>query len=348
MFQTGINNYKNTLLYFLLITSILLCFQCSGKNDISPVRKTRVLMDTFVSITIYDNNKSQLDINNAIDAAFAGLEKVEKITNNYSDSSEISLVNRARNKTVTISDPLEACITEAQRVAQMTRGSFDISIGPLISLWKFGTEENRVPEKEEIRAALQLVDYNAVEFQNRQLRLTKKGMSVDLGGIAKGLAVDVAVDSLKVHGISDAMIDTGSNLRTIVSELTAGKRNVWVRHPRNRSELFARFPMDEGCVATSGDYERYFIQDSIRYHHILDPHTGRPARGCVSLTVVANSGLEADALSTALFVMGPDRGLELVKTLSGVEAVYLVENGDAIEWIASEGLQNIFEIVNKQ
>jgi thiamine biosynthesis lipoprotein len=303
-------------------------------------------MDTFATITVYTQcGEDEDSIRDAISAAFLGMTEIEKLTNIYDAQSEISRINKNTSKIHTISPVIARCIAEAQRVAQLSGGSLDISIGPLMQLWDFTGHDPRVPNHEEIAKLLQYVDWTKLDVISGQLHMAYKGIGLDLGGIAKGLAVDVAMDSLQAHGIEDAMINTGSNIKAIASQLTTGKRRIWIRHPRERSEIFARFRLDGGCVATSGDYERYFVEDSIRYHHILDPRTGYPARECVSVTVTANTAIEADALSTAFFVMGPDKGLALAEKLPQVEAVFLTEHEGKIEWQATENMKNKIEIL---
>ncbi len=310
-----------------------------------PVQETRVLMDTFATITVYDRDKDREAIVRAMDAAFAGMLEVELLTSCYRDCSQVSAINRLAPRAVKVSPALVACLQEAHRVASLSDGAFDVTVGPLMRLWDFLSDQPRVPDSAAIRALLPLVDYRRVHVQGDSVWLEQHGMALDLGGIAKGLAVDAAIDSLRAHGITDAMVDARSNLRTLVSPLTAGKRHVWIRHPRESGKLFARFPMDEGCVATSGDYERFFMNDSVRYHHILDPHTGWPARPCASVTVLAISAVEAEALSTALLVLGPERGLALADRLPGVAAVFLMDNHGSIEWKATERLRNRMQIV---
>ncbi len=319
---------------------------CTGGGSFEQTQDTRVLMDTFATITVYHRGEEDEGIRSAIEAAFKGMRKIERATNSYSDSSEISAINNSANELFTISPLVSRCINEAQRIAELSDGSLDISIGALMKLWNFTSETPRVPERGAIVENLARVNYKAIEVDVAQLYLAFPDMQLDLGGVAKGLAVDAAIDSLQARGITDAMVDTGSNIRAIASSLTSGKRRIWIRHPRRRSELYARFRMDEGCVATSGDYERFFFEDSVRYHHILDPHTGYPARRCVSVTVKAGSALEADALSTALFVMGPEKGLALAEQLDGMEAVFLYQEGPTLRWRATRAMVDKLEILD--
>jgi thiamine biosynthesis lipoprotein len=170
-------------------------------------------------------------------------------------------------------------------------------------------------------------------------------MLIDLGGIAKGYAVGEAIKALQAHGVTDAQIDAGGDLATIASPLTAGKRHIYIRHPEDRQKYFGRFRMDVGTVATSGDYERYFIYNGQRFHHILDPRNGLPARSCRSVTIRAMDAALADGLSTAVFILGPDQGMALVEQLPDVEAVILYDDGHGLQSKVSSGLQAGFELL---
>ncbi len=320
--------------------------QCSRFDRIQPVEQTAVMMDTVVQIAIYDNQRSVAEVEKIIESAFARIKQIERITNDYDDSSSISRVNRVAGwQPVAIDSELVTLITTSERIARLSSGAFDITIGSVKRLWQFTSEHPSLPEVVAINQALRGVGMQHLRLMGDQLRLAGPGVVLDLGAIAKGYAVDEAIRVLQRHGISDAMVNAGGNLRTLSSELTRGLRRVWIKHPRETHRFFGFFPMDAGCVATSGDYERYFVLDSVRYHHILDPKTGYPARGCVSVTIVAPSAMEADALSTAIFVMGPERGLTLIQELPGVEGVIIYEQQGKLKWLVSEGLKDKFRTI---
>ncbi len=166
---------------------------------------------------------------------------------------------------------------------------------------------------------------------------------LDLGGIAKGYAADAAMEVLRRHGFFDAQVDAGGDLRTLATKQTQGKRKVYVRHPILGDAFYGRFPMDEGAVATSGDYERFFEEDGVRYHHLLDPKTGMPAAGCRSVTIVGSDAMTCDALATAVFVLGPEQGLLLIESLPKTEGVILYEEHGILKEKISSGLAPIFE-----
>ena len=202
----------------------------------------------------------------------------------------------------------------------------------------------RVPDATEIKNQLEHVDYRLVELENHNIKFNRPKIKIDLGAIAKGFAIDEAIRVLQQYGIKDAIVNAGGDLRAVCSSLTQGKRKIWIKHPRIENKLLGYFQMDNGSVATSGDYERFFIKDSVRYFHILDPKTGYPARGCVSVTIQTDNAMIADALATTVFVLGSDSGMNFVEKLSGVEAIILFEQNKKINWTASSGLKDKFKI----
>jgi thiamine biosynthesis lipoprotein len=190
--------------------------------------------------------------------------------------------------------------------------------------------------------------------QKNFIYFRQSGMAIDLGGIAKGYAVDRGLAILQQAGFRDAMITAGGDLRTVSSPLTAGRRYIWIRHPRpahsdsaasdTATEFFGKFRLDAGAVSTSGDYERFFIKNGQRYHHIIDPHTGYPARRSISATVIAKNSVIADALSTTIFVLGPERGIAVADSLPDVEAMIIYQDQQQIKWRATESFKNKLEI----
>ncbi len=302
-------------------------------------------MDTWVSIQVYDQQLAPDDIDRAIDAAIKQFVRVETTTSLYDSASLVFRINReAAIRTVVLDSMSRDLIEQALDISRRFQGAFDLTIAPVKQLWGFGYKDTLVvPDEEQIRRTLEHVDYRLVRLDRYGIRFLDAGVQIDLGGIAKGYAVDRAIDVLKRHGIQNAMVDAGGDLRTLASELTAGKRNVYIRHPRNRSKLWGRFPLDEGAVATSGDYERFFMRDSVRYHHLLDPHTGYPARTTVSVTVVGPTAALCDALSTAFFVMHPEDALDVAEEMHGIEACIFVERGDTLQARLTTGLAGCFE-----
>lgn len=332
---------------FFVFISILCLTHCATNNDIQPFEQTRVMMDTFIQISIYDQDKTSEELNKISEFAFKQIQKIESITNDYDDSSTISLINReAGERSVALDSVMQDLILSSDSINKISNGAFDITLGSVKQLWSFAPENPRIPGDALIQQQLENVGHQQLSIEDGKIKFKLPGVKLDLGAIAKGYAIDAAIQVLKDNSISDAMVNAGGDLRTLCSDLTKGKRKVWIKHPRKTDAFFGYFKMDEGSVATSGDYERFFIYDSVRYHHILDSKTGNPARKCVSVTIQAASATEADGLATAVFVLGPDRGMDLVASLPGVEAIILFETAGKLEWKASAGLKNKFKKIN--
>ncbi len=343
-------NYKKIqpvlFFYALSVLTFLVAAACN-KSTINPVEKTFVLMDTYVTIRVYDNNRSRADILSAIDRAQQRMAEIESLTTTYEGNSEVIRINKqGAKKPLTIGDDVAKIVAQAQQTSEISQGAFDITVQPLMLLWGFGSAEHmRVPSKDSIEAQLSHVDFHKIHLTSQNIEKDDALTGIDLGGIAKGYAIDVATEMLERVGISDGQVDAGGNLRTLVSPLTAGKRHVYVRHPRQHEAFYGRFPMDAGAVATSGDYERFFFQDSIRYHHILDPKSGFPAKQCISATIKATTAMLCDALSTAVFVLGPEKGMELIERLPEVEGLIVFEKDGKLTHAVSSGLKNKFQLL---
>ncbi len=328
------------------ILAFLLVLNCSNQQSIIPFERVRVLMDTFVQISIYDQDRSQSELEEIVESAFQEISAIEKLTNVYDDSSYLSSINReAGSRAFELQPALRDLLDQSRRLYDLSNGAFDVTIQSVKQLWSFSQEDPRIPGDSLLQAQLRWVGMQHLLLQDGRLKFDSPQVKIDLGGIAKGYAVDRAMQVLKDHGITDAMVNAGGDLQTIASELTRGKRRVWIKHPRQPDRLIGYFPMDRGCVATSGDYERFFEYDCVRYHHILDPKTGYPARGCVSVTIKAPTTALADGLATAVFVLGPEDGMALIAKLPDVEGVIIFEQAGKLKWLVSDGLRKHFKSI---
>ncbi|MFV1968104.1 MAG: FAD:protein FMN transferase, partial [Pirellulaceae bacterium] len=244
----------------------------------------------------------------------------------WNSQSETSAVNRSAGREATgigpeLYDLLDVSLTWARR----TDGAFDITGGPLFDRWKRAREEGILPTESEIRSCLERIGHDQVILEESTVRLTKPGMQIGFGAIGKGFAADRAASLLRRRGFENFIIDAGGDV------LISGSRGgtpwqVAIRHPR-RSGLLAVHGADDSAIATSGDYEQFSVIDDVRYAHILDPRTGWPARRLASVTVITRRGIDADALATALFVMGPKQGLAFVENLNDTETLMVLEDG---------------------
>ena len=280
----------------------------------------------------------------ALDAAFRELEEVEDLLSAYREESDISRIHAsAGGSRVHVDGETIRVLNEAKRVGALSGGAFDITIGPLLGLWGFGSGSYRVPGEDEVEAVLSgLAGSDGIEIDGAAgtVRLAKPGMGVDLGGIAKGYGVDRAARALRENGVGSGIVNVGGDLFC----LGEAPSRIGIRHPREAGVLVARLTVANAAVATSGDYENYFEAGGRRYCHIFDARTGRPAETDIaSVTVVAESCMLADAVATAVFVLGAGDGMALVEGLGGVEAVMVTENDGRIELIVSPGLEERVE-----
>ena len=295
---------------------------------------SRILMGTVVEITLKEDNPR------AAEAAFEEIARLEGLLSSYRKDSELSRINRAAPQPVKVSPEVFNVVVIALKLCALTGGAFDPTVGPLVELWGFKGGSGVVPTKEQIEERLGLVGCGAVvaERDSQTIALKRRGMELDTGGVAKGYIVDRAVDVLKEHGIGWAIVNAGGDV-TLYSKDPSERFRVGIRHPEDPDGLLGTLSIGSGSVATSGDYERYFVKDGVRYHHILDPRTGMPARGIRSVTVVATEAYLSDGLATALFVMGKEAAVELVERLDGVDAVIVDEEGGLY---VSGGLKDAF------
>lgn len=266
----------------------------------------------------------------AFDAVFAIFRDVDDKMSEWRDGSPLAELNRAAGiRAVAVPAELRALLRRSLELAALTDGAFEPTWAALWGLWDFKAKEPKVPDAAALTAATRLIDYHGLVIDDATgtARLTRAGMKVGLGGIAKGWALDQAASALRQRGITSFLLSAGG-------QVYAGGRNVaapWkvgVRDPRGGpEEFFAVIEVADVSVSTSGDYERFFEVGGVRYHHILDPKTGMPSRGLRSATVIAADATLADALSTALMVLGRERGLALVERLPGVHALVVDEHG---------------------
>jgi len=269
-------------------------------------------MGTYVTVSVAAAESKEVLA--AIDAAFAEVRRAERLLSEWVQESDVSRVNQqAGSGAVEVGDELFGVIRLALEISRVTDGAFDVSFAALGGLWDFKAAEPRVPTREECEARTKLVGYRRVTLREgrRTVELQAAGMQLGLGGIAKGYIVDRASQTLKASGYPNHLVVAGGD------GYAAGRRSdrkwrIAIRHPRDQS-LYKSLEVEDQGFATSGNYEKFFIQDGVRYHHILDPRTGMPARGASSVSVIAASAAEADAYATALFVLGPQTGLALAR-----------------------------------
>ncbi len=328
--------------------SVILCVLCALWCGVffagcqKPlIKESRFLLGTTVQITI--KGKEEAKAREAIGLAFKEIERIENLMSKYREGSEISILNReGAKRPVKVSEDTLRVIRESIRIGELTDGAFDITISPLMELWGFSEKEGHLPEEEALREALTLVNYGSISLNEEEgtIRFEKEGMEIDLGGAAKGYGVDRAVEVLRENGISQAIVNAGGDLY-LLGKPSGDFWKVGLKHPRKQGEMLGIVKVQDEAVATSGDYENYFILQGKRVCHIIDPASGRPAQGTLSVTVIARESMRADALATALFVLGSEKGLKLASRLEGIEAI-IVRDDERGEMAISmtEGLKD--------
>jgi len=281
----------------------------------------------------------------AIEQVFREFDRLESLLSVWKDGSDVVRLNKnAGIAPVPVSDDTITVLRAAAEGSALTRGKFDITFGALSDIWRFDhDQDNIVPDRQLIEVRLTRIDWRAVQTDAtaKTAFITRPGTRVHLGGIGKGYAVDRAVALLREQGFTDFIIQSGGDM--YVAGTNGGQPwALGIADPRGNHEPFATLRIGDGTLSTSGDYERFFMKDGRRYHHLIDPDYGEPASGCRSVTIVANRATMADALSTGVFILGPDEGMKLIETLPDVEGV-IVTSGNEV--LVSSGLQGRLEVL---
>lgn len=318
--------------------------------------KSAYSMGTLVEITVRlteDTRKAEASL--AVSEALEAVTALDSLLSTYKPHSQISVLNRISGGRALEVDPrVMAVLDSSLHYWKLTGGAFDITVGPLLDLYGFKGGAPSLPESGDLSRALALVDASGIELDRDagSARLRRAGQKLDLGGIGKGFALDLAAEALKRRGISHAMLNFSGNLLFMGEAWPGTPWTAGVAHPRVQGTVIASFEARDVAVSTSGDYENYFTYDGRRYSHILDPRTGLPAGDLSSVTVIAPSASGADALSTAIAVMGPVAGMELIESLRGVEAILVPApnrespgsaGGESVYLLISSGLSGALE-----
>lgn len=311
--------FMKCLLLGLLLTQLPLS-GCRPESD-QILRRSQLLMGTVVEISV---RGPAATAEPAIEAAFREMARIEELMSPHVEGSDVWRLSRAVGQAEVAPETAEV-LRLALDVEQRSEGAFDPTLGRLKELWGIETEHPRVPSETQITEALRYTGPGILQVADRRIQKSHPEVQVDLGGIAKGYAIDRAVRVLVDAGLKHASVNAGGDIRLLGDR---GDRlwRVGIQHPRHPDQLLATIDLKDTAVVTSGDYERYFERDGIRYHHLFDPKTGRPARLCQAVTVVAPQAALADALATAAFVLGPERGLALIRA-SGAEGVLISADG---------------------
>ncbi|MBN2071894.1 MAG: FAD:protein FMN transferase [Candidatus Krumholzibacteriota bacterium] len=313
--------------------SLLFLSSCS---DQSPYSKETFVMGTKAVITIY--GLGEKEASEAAGEALHELHRIESVMSNWISESEISMLNgRSKDGPVRVSDELFEIIEAAFEYSRLTSGAFDITARPLVKLWGFQGGEPRLPSSEEIDSTLAIVGYHRVILDRDEMTVTlPPGMQIDLAGIGKGYGVDRCASILKEHGVTSALVNLSGNMFAIGSPKGRDYWSIGIREPHGEEGIVGKLLLRDEGVATSGNYENFIMIDGQKYGHIIDPSTGRTIDHILAVTVVAPSALAADALSTGMFVLGPEAGAAAAAKIPGVKVVYALVD-DTFEFTGNFG-----------
>jgi len=323
--------------WLCFIAAAMLLSACS--DSVSTVSGEYYALDTICT--------QQVTGGDARAAADEVGDMLSRITQEMSmnEGSDLYAVNSAAPHGADVSEETAGLLQTALALAAETNGAFDPTIGPVSSLWDISGNP-RVPSEDELAAAVSLVDYTGVTVGGTTVTLAQPGMMIDLGGIGKGYAADLAAQIYEKYGVQTALLSLGGNIYAYGANTDGNGYRIGLRDPYGTdNDYFAIVSLKNTSVVTSGVYERCFESGGVTYHHLFDPETGCPvSNGLVAVTVVCESSTTADALSTALFVMGLEDGLKFAEALPGVEAAFITEDREVF---VTDGLKGIIEITNE-
>jgi len=306
----------------VLVLSIL----AAGCAEQWTVQKTETIMGTQVTITVVAQTVEQGEA--AIDAGMAEVRRFDVMMSLYKDDSEITRVNLAAGRMpVKVSPEMIEVVEQAAEISRRSGGVFDVTIGPLVVLWQMRLKEGTIPSEEEIGRVRRLVNFRNIIINKHAstIFLKNPGMIMDLGGM-KGYIADQVAGLFKRRGIRDALIALAGDIWALGHREDGKPWRIGVQHPRDKDKTLAVLELSDRYVCTSGDYERFVIKEKKRYHHIIDPRSGKPSTGIISVTLVGDRGSLIDPLAKVPFILGAEKGLGLVREY-GAEAIIVDDQG---------------------
>ena len=311
-------------LFCFLLTAVLISFLLPTAGFAAGVEKKSVsgfYMDTIITLTAYVDDEVVLN------DALRECGRYDRLLSRTQEDSDVWRINHAEGKPVTVSDDTIRILETAQKISALTDGAFDVTIAPCSTMWDFTSGEAVLPDAEELRAAAEKVDYTKLRIDGNTVTLPE-GMMIDLGGIAKGYAADQVKAFLADRGVKSAILSFGGNI--VALGLKPGDKpwNVAIRDIDGGPADYMLISKNYGAsTVTSGIYERGFDLDGVRYHHLLDSSTGWPVQNeLASVTIFSESSMMGDALSTTAFVLGTEKGCELIESLDGIEALFIARD----------------------
>ena len=309
-----------------LLALVLLFSTAPARAD--WMERTEAIMGTRCYVELWADDP--VKGNDAIDAVMEELRRIDNLMSHYKPESQLSQINKdANERPVAVDKELFDLIKLSTHYSQITEGAFDITYASVGYLYDYPNHVH--PTEEQIREKLPAVNWRNILFdeEHHTVRFEHPGMRIDLGGIGKGYAVDRGIDILKARGIQRALVTAGGDSR-IIGDRMGRPWLIAVRHPDNPNKVVTRIPLSDSAVSTSGDYERYFDEGGVRYHHIIDPHTGHSASKVRSATILAPTATQTDGMSKTAFVLGPEKALEIINRMPEYDAVFVLPDGHVL------------------
>jgi len=294
-------------------------------TQVKWMSREEVIMGTAIRVELWHEQAARGEA--ALDAVMEEMHRIDRAMSPFKPESELSRINReAARAPVPVSEEMFELLTRSVEFSKLSEGAFDITFASVGCMFDY---RNGVkPTEEEIEAALPGFDYRHIrlEREGRTIQFARAGVQIDLGGIAKGHAVDNCVALLQERGVKEALVVAGGDSR-VLGDRRGRPWMIGIRDPRRKDAMVATMPLVDAAISTSGDYERYFEADGVRHHHILDPRTGRSATGARSVTIIGPDATTTEGLSKSVFIMGPERGIRFAESLPGIDAVIIDAGG---------------------
>ncbi len=292
----------------------------NSSDEIKTIKRTQILLGTVVEIQVRDADDKKAE--DAISKAFAEMKRIEDLFTTFDNKSPVSRINNSADTIINVESEIYNLIVLCDSITKLSNGCFDVSLNNIIRIWGFDSDNRQIPEASVIDSALKLSGWKDVKLFGENKIFKQRKVELNFGAIAKGYAVDKAINILRKSGIKQALVNAGGEVSVIGNNWIVG-----IQHPDEINSIIKRIKLNGYTVATSGDYEQYFEVDGVRYHHILDPETGYPSKGLQSVTIINKSNAFADALATAVFVMGEEKGMKLIESLDDTEVMIIDERG---------------------
>lgn len=331
-------NKKYLLIISFLVITLVFLTACTDQNKLPKAEDSAFLMDTLVQMRAHGEKAET-----AVEESMKRIREIENLMSKTIETSDIYKLNNNPEKELELDSESMKVLNKAEEYAEMTAGDFDPTIGALVELWGIGTKEAAVPSESELKSALARTGYQYLQLYEESAVITKPGVKLDLGGIAKGYAAEEVKKVVEKYDIEHAFVNLGGNVLVIGDKVDGSPWKIGIQDPREgRGNVMAIVDAVDLTIVTSGNYERYFEEDGKLYHHIIDPKTGYPAENnLLSVSIISENSFDADALSTAVYVMGLKKGMNFIKNMEDIDVMFITEDLDVY---LSSGLKDIVEI----